>query len=101
MARVADQSRSAKQLFEYALGEDERLFEGHSIQAQREIGPLMALDDEGAHGVFVRIDVGLEPAVFGALEGLDEGVVGAVGAEPHVAAPSQSQVRYKVLRIPG
>ena len=99
--RIADQVRAIEQLRKHALGEGDRLRQAHPVQAMREIGLLVALHDEGAHRVLVRIDMGLEPAVLGALECLHERVVGPVGAKPHVAALADFEIGPEVLGVPG
>jgi len=101
VTRIADHVCAIEQLRKHALREGERLLETHRIQTVREIGLLVALNDESAHRVFVRIDVGLEPAVFGALERLHERVVGPVGAEPHVAALAEFEIGLEVRGMTG
>ena len=89
MRGVGHQRRSLEPMREEALAEGAALGVGHLAEPCALPGRVLRLDDEGAHPLVELIRMGLEPAVRGLDEVEGEGVEGARGAEPGIAAVAE------------
>ena len=99
MAGIAHQARAIEDFTEKFLAEGDRARFVGRIEAVRLEHILGRLDDKG-RGVFVEfVDMGLEPAVFGAAKIEGESVVGLLGPEPDEAVRPHQNVRLELLLV--
>jgi hypothetical protein len=99
VAGVRHQLRAAEHLTEQILAERDRgvwIGVAEAMGGKRLLG---GLDDEGRGRGIELVDMGLEPAVFGAAEVEREGVEVLLGAEPDEAVRPYREVRFENIGV--